>query len=340
MKPSKPKVLYVDAISWPLAQSSIQGMIKAYEKVAELQTFDYRACVPRKAASRQKAISAMNARLLRQAVEFQPDLVHFGKCETVRGVTVAGIKEQTGAMIHHFYGDYRAAVQPYVADIGRHADLTLLHHQDQAVYKRHRAAGCQKVGFWWAGADPDVFKPHEVEKKFEAVMMSNRFGTKRASVRAGQADRHRFVLDMAGAGIPVYVFGHKNGTLAGRHPNLHARGFVDLDEFAVSCSKAKIALNYSTNQVYMYCSWRRIFNTMACGCLLLTRYFPGLETVFGNHRQLVWFKEDQEGIELARYYLKEDEERERIASAAREEVAARHTWDHRIHDMLVLAGLL
>jgi spore maturation protein CgeB len=89
----------------------------------------------------------------------------------------------------------------------------------------------------------------------------------------------------------------------------------------------------------MYCSWRRIFNTMACGCLLLTRHFPGLKTVFNNNEHLVWFKSDEEGIELAHHYLKDDRARERIAGAGREEVLARHTWDHRIQDMLDMAGL-
>lgn len=339
MKRSRPKVLYVDAISWPLAQSSIQGICRAYQKVVELRTFDFRAGIPRRPDRRPAAVSAMNARLLKEAVEFQPDLVHLGKCETVRGETVAAIKEQTGAVVHHFYGDYRAAVQPYVADIGRYADMTLLHHQDRAVYERHRAAGCQKVGFWWAGTDPDVFRPYNVPKEYEVIMMANS-GNKIAGLRAGQGDRYRFVLDLAKAGFQIYLFGKKNGRVASRHPNLHARGFADLEDFAKTCSAARLALNYSTNQVYMYCSWRRVFNTMASGCLLLTRYFPGLETVFENHKHLVWFGEDEEGIELARRYLKDDGIRQYVIHMGRTEVLMHHTWDHRIQDMLRMAGLL
>jgi spore maturation protein CgeB len=335
----RPRVLYVDALSWPLAQSSIQGICKAYEKVAELSTFDFRAGMPRQLDKRPAFVSAMNARLLKQAVEFKPDLVHLGKCDTVRGVTVAAIKEQTGAVVHHFYGDYRATVQPYVADIGQHADRTLLHHQDREVYKKHRQAGCRNVGFWWAGVDPRVFRPHDVATDYEVVMMANRFGSRMAAVRAGQADRYRFVLDLAESGISVTLFGRKNGKVASHHSNLHAHDFVDMEGFAMACSGARIALNYSTNRVYMYCSWRRIFNTMGAGCLLLTRYFPGLETVFENHKHLVWFEEDREGIELAYRYLEDDSARQYVAYTGRDEVLAKHTWDHRIQDMLEMAGL-
>ena len=48
----------------------------------------------------------------------------------------------------------------------------------------------------------------------------------------------------------------------------------------------------------MYCSWRRIFNTLACQGFLLIRYFKGLETVFKNKHHLVWFKTLEEAIDL------------------------------------------
>lgn len=341
MPQSKPKVLYVDALSFPMARSNTQGIVNAYAKVADVHTFDYRSMVPPQRRKGQSgAIRAMNRALLEKAIEVQPDFVHLGKCETVKGKTVAAIKEETGAVVHQFYGDYRAAPQPYVIDIGRHADMTLLHHKDERVYARHRDSGCRKVGFWWAGTDVDVFKPYDVPVEYELIMMCNRFGSRMAGVRAGQGDRYSFALDLARAGLQVYLFGHKNGAVAQHHPNLHARGFVDLGNFARACSASKIALNYSSKDIYMYCSWRRVFNTMASGCMLLTRYFPGLDTVFTNHEHLVWFDEDEEAVELIRLYLKDDQARQRIAGAGRAEVVARHTWDHRIHLMLEMAGLL
>jgi spore maturation protein CgeB len=49
---------------------------------------------------------------------------------------------------------------------------------------------------------------------------------------------------------------------------------------------------------------------------------------------LVWFKSIGEAVELARRYLGNDGERERIARIGREEVLTNHTWDHRMAWMM------
>ena len=72
---------------------------------------------------------------------------------------------------------------------------------------------------------------------------------------------------------------------------------------------------------------------MASGAFHLTRYFPGLEDVFENGEHLVWFHSIPEAIDQIEYYLAHDREREKIASAGRQEVLMHHTWDDRIADM-------
>jgi spore maturation protein CgeB len=49
------------------------------------------------------------------------------------------------------------------------------------------------------------------------------------------------------------------------------------------------------------------------GAFLLIRYFPGVENIFVNHRHLVWFHSDDEGLRLIEYYLTNSDEREQIA---------------------------
>ena len=73
---------------------------------------------------------------------------------------------------------------------------------------------------------------------------------------------------------------------------------------------------------------------MACGTLHLTRYFSGLEEHFQNGKHLVWFESIDEAVDLAKRYLREDEARERIAAAGREEVVAKHCWDVRVAELL------
>jgi spore maturation protein CgeB len=113
---------------------------------------------------------------------------------------------------------------------------------------------------------------------------------------------------------------------------------VGSDGFSEACSKAKVALGYGTDKEPCYTSWPRLVNTMVCGCFFLTRWFPKIDRIFKNRTHLVWFKSIDEAVELTKYYITHDEKREKIAQAGRQEVLAKHTWDHRIARMLEYAG--
>jgi hypothetical protein len=338
------RVLYVDTVSAPHAQANVRGTMSAYRKVAAVKIFDYRAVArnlgPRVPWSRPNiwherkwsplvihALHEMNLELVEEARWFRPDFIHLGKCELVYGQTAKALKATTRAYLAHFYGDLSREVKPWVASIGRHADVTLLYHKDPEIMQAHLDAGCNQVGFWWVGTDPGIFYPREVRGKDYDVIFMGR------PIEESGRERHKTLSKMIGDGMDVHTFGGNWPGLGGAHQH----HFVDEDSFAWACSRAKVALSINAHDVPMYASWRRIFNTMACGTLLLVRYFPGLATVFKNRRHLVWYKSVDEAVRLARHYVETPEEREQIAEAGRQEVLAKHTWDHRIAEMLEYA---
>ena len=65
----------------------------------------------------------------------------------------------------------------------------------------------------------------------------------------------------------------------------------------------------------------------------MIRYFPGIEEVFVDKKQAVFFYSIPEAVELVEYYLKNSLEREMIADAGRHEVHRNHTFDVRIQDI-------
>jgi len=77
----------------------------------------------------------------------------------------------------------------------------------------------------------------------------------------------------------------------------------------------------------------RVFESLATGSFLLTEYVPTLPRLFKNKKHLVWYKSMDEAIKLAKYYLKHDNEREKIAKAGMEEVFKKHTYMKRIEKM-------
>lgn len=78
----------------------------------------------------------------------------------------------------------------------------------------------------------------------------------------------------------------------------------------------------------------RIFESMASGSLLLTNWIPTIEEVFEDGKHLVLYRNEEEMVDKARYYLAHDEEREKIAQAGYEEVLKKHTIQNRVSTIL------
>jgi len=319
----RPKVLYVDTLSHPQAQINVAGMQKAYEKASIVEPFDYRKL------ANSWGPKLMNEMLYETAALLEPNLIHLGKSELVAGQTIRRIKERIDTCVIHFYGDFRWEPQPWVVEIGQYADWTLLYHKDKDLIQKHRDMGIRHIGFWWVGTDPDIFYPRGSDKLYEVVFMANN-----SDFLEGHRQRRELIGAIIKKGIDLHLYGNGWEYLLGV-PSVHLHPFVNNGEFAEACSAAKITLGFNAvNNVYMYASWRRPLNLMACGAFHLTRYFPGLEEVFGNGKHLVWFNSIPEAVELIEYYSANDEERERIAKAGRQEVLARHTWDDRIAEIM------
>jgi hypothetical protein len=323
---SKLNVLYVDTLSEPLAQSNVSGLKKAYEKISNLQVFDYRKL------SAFFGKELMNDTLYRVALLFRPDLIHLGKSETIQGETIRKIKEKIHTCVVHFYGDYRPEPQPWVLDIGREADITLLYHKDPELTKAHSDAGVKNIGFWWVGVDPDTMYPRLMPKLYDVVFMANNSMETKNNTGRHTEGRRELVTSIANQGIDIHLFGY-GWDYFEKKRHVHVHSFVDEHKFAQACSSAKITLGYNTNDVHMYTSWRRPLNSMCCGSFHLTHYFPGLEDIFKNGKHLVWFDSIPEAVELVKFYLVHEEEREKIAKAGLKEVLARHTWDMRVTEI-------
>jgi|GEM_PF-4374037 len=88
--------------------------------------------------------------------------------------------------------------------------------------------------------------------------------------------------------------------------------FISEDEVHLLAQRSKIVLAYDGPFTKGFTSGRT-FRTLMSGAFLLIRYFPGIENIFVNHRHLVWFHSDAEGLRSIEYYLTHADEREQIA---------------------------
>lgn len=117
--------------------------------------------------------------------------------------------------------------------------------------------------------------------------------------------------------------------LAALYPD-HFIGRAWPHEMAAIYARAKIIVNVSHNRdVNM-----RVFEALASGALLITDESDGLEDLFEDGKHLIVYRKDEDLFDVVAFYLENDEARENIAAAGRAEVYARHTYDHRIAELL------
>lgn len=102
-------------------------------------------------------------------------------------------------------------------------------------------------------------------------------------------------------------------------------------------SASKIVFNYCPAQDTLT---MRCFEAMACGALLMLNEVPGhtherMGLTPGTH--FILYRQPRELLEQIDHYLSREAERKRIAEAGYEETLARHTYTHRVQQMLEVA---
>ena len=65
----------------------------------------------------------------------------------------------------------------------------------------------------------------------------------------------------------------------------------------------------------------RVLDVLGAGGFLITNYQPDFDNYFTNGKELVWFESKEQLLELIDYYLRNEEERDRIAKEGQRRAA-------------------
>ncbi len=119
-----------------------------------------------------------------------------------------------------------------------------------------------------------------------------------------------------------------------RYPN-SAIGPADFRQMAALYGRAKIGFNYSiADDVNM-----RMFEVLAGGALLVTNALTGDDLArldLSDRRDLVLYRRPEDLFPLIDYYLAHPQERETIARQGQQLALARHTYRHRMQELLAV----
>jgi glycosyltransferase involved in cell wall biosynthesis len=101
--------------------------------------------------------------------------------------------------------------------------------------------------------------------------------------------------------------------------------FVIGDSMVRAINSYKIHINCNISDDINY----RTFETTGCGTFLITNYTPGLEKLFDIGKEIVVYESIEDLDSKVKYYLENEEEREKIAKAGYEKSVKNHTYYER-----------
>jgi glycosyltransferase involved in cell wall biosynthesis len=183
--------------------------------------------------------------------------------------------------------------------IGKHMDIITMPSGGRFL-QTYKDAGVKCCAFVPSCCDPDTQYKYETDEKWQCDI-----------VFTGKAEHTRLDRNELRYDIVKKLSEMPNVNLYGCFDRPRTQG---IDCFR-SLSNAKIGLSINiANDVNLYHSDRYI-NIPACGTFTLAKRAPGYELLFKDGTQMRYFDTTEEFFELADWYLKNDDEREKIATA-------------------------
>lgn len=163
------------------------------------------------------------------------------------------------------------------------------------------------------------------EKEFYPVKPNKKYVADISFIGTRNTYRDSFIDALRKEGIKVRCYG--NGF----------DEYVTGGRFNEVCSSSKMILNIGTyNHIWGYFS-DRIVRTFATKTFSLNHYVPGFEDYFENRKHMAWFNTVEECVSLAKEYLVNGEERQRVTNEGYKLFLEKHTCVHFVKDILSIS---
>ena len=186
----------------------------------------------------------------------------------------------------------------------------------KAFIPQFEAAGIprEKLFYLPHAAEPTCYKPEPITERWNWCFIGHL--------------NNEFRIELCDRFVKEFGLGDGRGYLGWRIPQF--KGHNILEDVSHKFNQSKIILNENILQdVNM-----RTFEALACKRLLLTEDIPELHDLFENGTHLSMFRSVDEAVEIAKALLEDDAKRKAIAEAGYNEFISKHTYMHRVKEML------
>lgn len=242
--------------------------------------------------------------LAEQVKAYHPDIVLILSMKYLDDETVRVIRQAApGVVIVGRDEDPFPELNPARLAIARETDIVMT-TSDGRFLQTYRGLGVQLCAFVPNICDPDIQYRYDVEQRWKADII---FTGKAKHARLKQDNDQRYQLVER----------------LNRMPNARIYGALGVSRveginyfYAISGAKIGLSINI-VNDVRLYHS-DRLINYLSCGTFTIARRVPDTELLFEDGVHLRYFDTADEFFELADWYLRHEQEREKIAKAGME----------------------
>lgn len=230
-------------------------------------------------------------------------------------------------------------ISDWYVPIARPHDFVLTNVEDHVDYLRKQ--GVKNVKWMHQGFSQEFFgiefpDAEHVSEYYADVAMIGSMGKAMEGLTYNR--RCELAMRMIREGIDVKWWGrrlsrqlrHIRYFLGGVH-HVWAGRQVYMKDFADVIRHTKIVIGEDADKPFAgrYLS-NRSFAVMGCGGFYLCRKTPGIEYAFEIGTEVEVYETDDEMVEKIRYYLKNEDERKRIAKAGQEKVLKHYTYKEQM----------
>lgn len=291
-------------------------------QVFDFREFNYSEKVISFLGNRRLANQLLNRRMQQAIIDYRPAIFFTVKGDTVLPETVATVKKVGGISINWFPEDFR--FYDLSKALSRYYDIFLYAESFMIPYLK-RETGKEDVYHLPFGADilPTDPLPPVLPKIYNLTIV-------------GTAYPVRVDLLPTISGLGLNIWGDESWSKTKLSSNWH--GPSPFENIFEIYGKSKIGINMDYSPIGNSIL-NRAYEIMESGTFCLARSRTELASFFSIDKEIVAFNSDREFIEKAKYYLRHDTEREKIAKRGYQAVKSRHTYIRRFTELFKELGI-
>ena len=258
----------------------------------------------------------------------------------LRGIPTL-LRERFGVPVAYYDGDVPMSLPEFGGhDTGFNyyfgadpSEYDLLFSNSEGGLERLRELGARRAEAIFWGADPELFRPHPVEKETDVYFygFGDKFRQEWMSVMVGEPSRRLPHVDFTLGGEDFH----------GDVGRARLGGHVPFNVFARAISAARINLNVTrrAHASVEASSTSRPFELAMAGATIVSNPHLGIERWFEPDRELLVVETADEAAAAYEELLDEPAHAEELGRAARERALDEHTFLHRARRLLELLEL-